>query len=215
MIESEKFFEEAMSFWKSGRIIQHSPKRFKDEQFLSAPIVYLYRHAVELLLKALIIRDGNALYAEEITTVLLPPHNKPISSLHSLLSLYEDWNQITASLLIAPADKKDRRELSRIIRRIEECDKSSTFFRYPYDRHGTENRKEFVEEVSRKDISSLPCCIGAIVSHEGPENFRAWHGDENISWLELDLDRLFVKLSFYYTGKQLLVDEQAECPPIE
>ena len=140
MIDSEKFFEEAMSFWKSGRIIQHSPARVKDEQFLSAPIVYLYRHAVELLLKALIIRDGKALYSEEITTVLLPPHNKPISSLHSLLSLYEDWNEITTSLLITPADKKDRQELSRIIRRIEKCDKSSTFFRYPYDRHGTEKR---------------------------------------------------------------------------
>lgn len=56
--EHKVFFEEAMSFYKSAQIVQEWNYRIKyDETDLFGPVVYLFRHAAELLFMALIIRN--------------------------------------------------------------------------------------------------------------------------------------------------------------
>lgn len=53
----DEFYSEALSFFNCARIVQESPDRISDSQMLSSPIIYLFRHSAELLLKALIIRE--------------------------------------------------------------------------------------------------------------------------------------------------------------
>ena len=56
--EHRAFFEEAMSFYKSAQIVQESDYRVHYEEIdLFGPVIYLYRHAAELLFKSLIIRS--------------------------------------------------------------------------------------------------------------------------------------------------------------
>ena len=55
--EYRAFFKEAISFYKSAQLVQESDFRIRDDETdLFGPVVYLFRHAAELLFKALIIR---------------------------------------------------------------------------------------------------------------------------------------------------------------
>lgn len=200
---SDRYYNEAISFWNSGKIVQCSDMRYNDEQLLSSPIIYLFRHSAELLLKALIIRDATNLYANDVNDVKLPPHNRTLSSMHSLKALYETWTTVLSSMLINPIDADLNRKIFTIIERIDDCDPISTFFRYPYDKKGNENSKQFVTPIDDNDLMHLPCSIGAIVYHEGVENFSRWRGSDEIAWLEIDIDVLVSKLNLLYTGKEL------------
>lgn len=199
----KEYMKEALSFYKSGKIIQSSEMRLNDEQLLSGPIIYLFRHTVELLLKALIIRDAVDQGISKWNTYLFPPNMRSISSMHSIKALYESWKDLLSYKLISPIEKVDTNRLLEVINRIEKCDSSSTFFRYPFDKKTNKNNKVFAEDMDEEKLYSLPCSIGAIVHHEGPENFKCGRGDEQVAWLELDLDWLIERLYLYYTGKEL------------
>ena len=199
---SDKYHKEALSFWNCGKIVQHSEHRCEDGQLLTSPITYLFRHSAELLLKALIIRDATNVYGYDITKVEFPPHNRLLSSMHSLQSLYDTWVQLVSYMLINPVDKDLDERICTMIQRVDACDPFSTFFRYPYDKQGNENTKNFIEPIDEDKLSYLPCGIGAILYHEGIENFSCWHGDDKMAWLEIDLDILISELNFLYTGKK-------------
>ena len=62
----DKYYKEALSFWHCGKVSQYSGPRLEDEQLLSSPIIFLFRHSSELLIKALIIRDASKLYVAHI-----------------------------------------------------------------------------------------------------------------------------------------------------
>ena len=201
---SDRYYNEALSFWHCGKIAQCSNRRYEDEQLLSSPIIYLFRHSAELLLKALIIRDATNLYADDINIVKIPPHNRVLSSMHSLKALYETWTAVLSTMLMNPIDVDLDKMVCTIIERVDNCDPVSTFFRYPYNKQGNQNLKAFVTPIDDSILFHLPCSIGAIIHHEGVENFSCWHGNDEIAWLESDLDILVSKLSFFYTGKELL-----------
>lgn len=206
-----KYFKEALSFWHCGKVVQTSEARFEDEQFLSSPIIYLFRHSSELLLKALIIRDASKLYAYDIRDVKFPPHNNKLSSMHSLKELYETWIMILDSLIVPPIDSELDKKIRKIIDRQEKCDHNSTFFRYPYDKSGKENKKIFVTPVDQRDLMRMPCSIGAIVGHEGVENFSRWRGDDKIAWLEIDLNKLVVNLICIFIGGEFIQFTSDDC----
>jgi len=56
---NDAYFDEAMSFYKCGLILQDSAERIEDSTDLFSSNVYLFRHSVELILKALIIKNLN------------------------------------------------------------------------------------------------------------------------------------------------------------
>lgn len=200
---NDKYYMDAIAFWRCGKIAQCSNKRFDDETFLSSPIIYLFRHSAELLLKALIIRDAVKLYEGEINEVSFPPHNRTLISMHSLKALFETWDTLVSSILVTPIEEDVHTEVSNIIDRVNDCDPASTFFRYPYDRRGNENSRRFTTQVDEDLLLSVPCSIGAIMSHEDMQYFMCWHGEEQISWIEIDLDVLISKLNLFYTGMEL------------
>lgn len=201
---SDGYYNEALSFWRCGKIVQYSDMRYEDEQLLSSPIIYLYRHSAELLLKALIIRDATNLYIDDINLIKFPPHNRVLSSMHSLKALYETWTTVLSSMLVNPIDVDLNKKICTIIERVDNCDPISTFFRYPFDKQGNKNLKTFVTPVDDSDLIHLPCSIGAIIRHEGVDHFSRWYGNDEIAWLEIDLNILLSKLTFFYTGEELL-----------
>ena len=90
--EHRAFFEEAMSFYKSAQIVQESDFRVMyDETDLFGPIIYLFRHAAELLFKALIIRKLSETGVSDWQSVKLEANNRKLSSTHSLHELYIAW----------------------------------------------------------------------------------------------------------------------------
>lgn len=201
---NDKYYNESLSFWHCGKIVQCSDMRSEDEQLLSSPIIYLFRHSAELLLKALIIRDAKNIYADDINVVKLPPHNRVLSAMHSLKALYETWTEVLSFKLVNPIDVDQNKKIFTIIERVDNCDSTSTFFRYPFDKKGNENSKTFVSSVNDRDVIHLPCSIGTIMHSEDVENFSCWHGNDEIAWLENDLDILVSMLNLFYAGKELL-----------
>lgn len=57
----------------------------------------------------------------------------------------------------------------------------------------------------------MPCSIGAIVGHEGVENFSRWRGDDKIAWLEIDLNKLVVNLICIFIGGEFLQFTSDDC----
>ena len=86
---SDAFFVEGVSYYRSGQIIQNSKERIGDEDFLFSPITYLYRHSVELLLKALILKVMCNENPDTWFSIKFPPSNRKISSIHSVETLFE------------------------------------------------------------------------------------------------------------------------------
>lgn len=74
--ESDCFYSEAMRFYKSGIIVIESKDRIVEEIDLFRPIIYLYRQAVELLLKAFIIKRLKERGECNWEGLKLQPHNK-------------------------------------------------------------------------------------------------------------------------------------------
>jgi hypothetical protein len=108
------------------RLAEHAPE-WHEQDFLLYPIVFLYRHYVELRLKDL-IGLGQRL-AHEIVAV---------PETHDLLGL---WG-ITKPHLereLDPADTDRRREIAqmqRVIQELAALDPHGTAFRYATDAHG-------------------------------------------------------------------------------
>ena len=199
----DKYYKEALSFWHCGKVAQSSGPRLEDEQLLSSPIIFLFRHSSELLIKALIIRDASKLYVADIKDIKLHPHNNKLSSMHSLKELYDTWTAILASMIVPPIDIELNKKICAIIAQEEKYDSNSTFFRYPYDRKGNENKKNVVTRVDKRDLMTVPCSIGAVMAHEGVKNFSRWRGDNKIARLEIDLDKLVVIFICLFNGIEL------------
>jgi hypothetical protein len=96
-------------------------------QLVAAPIMFLYRHYVELQLKSLLLDAGELL--DDPQTV--PPK-------HYILTL---WNRVRALLLkISPeSDGEWFTRADRIISDIDGIDPTSFSFRYPVDTEGQQS----------------------------------------------------------------------------
>lgn len=186
--EHRAFFEEAMSFYKSAQLVQESDYRVNYEEVdLFGPVIYLYRHAAELLFKSLIIRS---LFDRDISdwqVVKLESNGRKLSSTHSLNELYSAWIDFGGETVLTQ-DEKDI--IEEYVTNIDRFDGDSTFFRYPVDKKGNRNRKAMTEELDEELLNSLPCCFGAFVYAKGPENFVCLHREQFMENLEVDLDDL-------------------------
>ena len=194
---SDAFFAEGVSYYRSGQIIQNSDERIGDEDFLFSPITYLFRHSVELLLKALILKIICNENPDTWFSIKFPPSNRKISSIHSVETLYEICK--SKKLFNSQESELDFEfDMEQIISRLNSLDFSSTFFRYPYDKEGKRNKKRLTEEIDEDLLSSMPCCLGAFVYHKGIENFACLHREQLMDTLEEDLSVLIEYLMNCY-----------------
>ena len=186
--EYKAFFEEAMSFYKSAQIVQESNFRIKyDETDLFGPVVYLFRHAAELLFKALIIRELFKSGISDWQSVKIKSNKRRLSSIHSLFELYVAWRDFGGEVSLT---QNEIELLEEYVTEINRFDEDSTFFRYPMNKKGNRNRKAMTEELDEELLNSVPCCLGAFVYVKGSENFACLHREQFMESLEFDMDGL-------------------------
>ena len=97
-----------------------------DAPYLYNPTVYLLRHAIELLLKGLVINGEKEKHHISIKETKVGDKN--INSQHSLLSLWSYLNELD----FLNFEKDDISLIDSIIAKLDKKDSSSTRYRYPY-----------------------------------------------------------------------------------
>lgn len=192
--ESDNFYNEAVRFYKSGEILSKSEERIGEEIDLFCPIVYLYRHSVELLFKALIIKSLGKRGEENWLGVKLQPCNKKIANIHSILDLFNAVKILDVEISKWTSDEEN---IVSLIIQIDKYDETSTFFRYPYDKNGNLNRRNMTESVEDLMVG-MPCSFGNFIYHEGLEKFSCLHREQELEYLEEDLPYLIERLSDIY-----------------
>ena len=186
--EYKAFFDEGISFYKSAQIVQGTDCRVCDDSIdLFSPIVFLLRHAAELLLKSLIIKALFKSGISEWQSFKFSSSNRKISSTHSLSELYSVWKELDEAVGLT---KDEIILLEEYVYNINCYDEDSTFFRYPIDKNGSRNRKTMTETVDKELLNSLPCHLGALVCAKGSENFYCLHREQFMDSLEFDMVEL-------------------------
>ena len=185
------FYDEAQNYYCSAIILSKTDEVVDEKYDLFGPIVYLLRHAIELMLKHLIVKE---LYEQNVTEwheCKLSPYNRRITSMHSLRVLYETYIEQIRKL--GKVDVKDLDEVECFIEEFDNIDFDSTFFRYPYDKNGVKNAKALTEDVSDM-MMHMPCSLGGFIYHEGVENFSCLHREGMIDNFVIELKLVYEKL---------------------
>lgn len=185
------FYDEAQNYYYSAIILSKNDEGIDEKYDLFGPIVYLLRHAIELMLKHLIVK---ALYEQNVTKwheCKLSPYNRRITSMHSLRALYETYIEQIRKL--GKVDAKDLDEVECFIEEFDNIDFDSTFFRYPYDKNGVKNAKALTEDVSDM-MMNMPCSLRGFIYHEGVENFSCLHREGMIDNFVIELKLVYEKL---------------------
>lgn len=186
--EYKAFFDEGMSFYRSAQIVQESDCRIRDDEIdLFGPVVYLFRHAAELLFKALIIKGLFNSGVSDWQSVRINSNRRRLSSTHSLYELYIAWKDLGGGVDLS---QNEIELLEVLVSDINRFDEDSTFFRYPINKSGDCNRKAMTEELDKELLNSLPCHLGAFVYAKGTENFTCLHREQFMESLEFDMDDL-------------------------
>jgi hypothetical protein len=115
-------------------------KRYQD--MLVYPIVFLYRHYIELCLKE-IFRDGNILLDE--------PKEIPIH--HKIDELWKDC-KIILKKLQRDSIKDDLEAVDEIITQFSEMDPSSFAFRYPTDTKGKKSLPD-IRHINLRNLAEI------------------------------------------------------------
>lgn len=191
LLPEENFYNEALNYYQSAIVLSKSDEVLDEEYDLFGPIIYLLRHAIELMFKSLIVKS---LYEQNIGSwneQKLSPHDRKLMSMHSLRALYETYMEQRYKL--GKGESKELDEIGSIVERFDDVDFSSTFFRYPYDKKGVKNSKSLTEDVADM-LMKMPCCLGNFIYHEGVEKFSCLHREGMIDDLQIELKIVFEKL---------------------
>jgi hypothetical protein len=122
----------AEAFWNSAkRLLENDQldKRFGFGSFDASVIVYLYRHALELFLKGILIGRGG-----EFLAVPLSPE-EVLNANHSLTKLLPNVRLVFAAVgwveAFGSGSVRTFDDFTRIVEELEGADPSSFSFRYP------------------------------------------------------------------------------------
>jgi len=130
------------------RLIEPLSKGEKYNDMVALPIFFLFRHYVELTLKACIIAKTKS---KKIMKGLNIPKLKYIHNLNELLSKLKN--------LFSPEEEFLSKSIQGRIRLLGDFDRESQTFRYPFDKNGNclindqmmigmENTKKMIKEIS-------------------------------------------------------------------
>ena len=134
-------------------LVQRVDERGHDQDFLVYPIVFLYRHHVELMLKS-IIRRAPYLIERELS----PAERKHLDE-HRLDRLWEDFKPISSAISkVAGWDDLPTADLEGIedyIRQISEMDPSSYSLRYARSKKGHPTLPESLTHINLRHFGGV------------------------------------------------------------
>jgi len=140
---SEKWYLYPRGYLRAADLlVEHIIKDRTERNFLVYPIVFLYRHYIELELKEF-IRDGN--------DFLDKSENFP--ACHNLDELWRRCKEIIEKIeeLEPEVPKEALDSMEELIHQFSKVDSDSTAFRYPTDK----NEKPLLKDLSYIDIENL------------------------------------------------------------
>lgn len=146
------------AFWRGGRRLAQSLASVQGYRDLDAcPIVFLYRHALELYMKA-IVRRGKSLLSIAGKKLQIPPQALEQHALPPLVgpvrTIFTHVGWLSRS---QPEGRRMFREFEKMARDVSRLDSGSYTFRYPVNKknkasvshHFGFNVLEFAEQVER------------------------------------------------------------------
>lgn len=135
--------------------------------FLIYPIVFLYRHYIELRLKE-IIQEGRKIIAE--------PGNFPMH--HRLLELWQNAKPILENVFENETDIPDYKFIENIITEFSKFDPESFLFRYPIDKQGN-NTLSGLTHINVRHLAEIMAKLGKELDNvsTGISIYRDWQTD--------------------------------------
>jgi hypothetical protein len=124
----------------AATLVERFAKTGHDQDFLALPVLFLYRHYVEVALKFI---------EREASLLLGKPHPKPKG--HGIRDRWGRVQPLLEEIWPNNADyKKDNRHVRSLIAQLDVVDPDSDTFRYPVDADGHSN---LPPELERLDLS--------------------------------------------------------------
>lgn len=125
--------------------------------FLFSPVVFLLRHSIELLLKALIINEAvSDVYLDSPNGIVImhDGRKRRIDSIHSLIPLWTAYKELALShKLILDFSDIEVNVLEDNFSYWDNIDENSTYYRYPYNKDGGANK---VEPIGISLVEAVP-----------------------------------------------------------
>lgn len=124
----------ASAFWRGGRLLAKSLASSGYRDMDTCPIVFLYRHALELYMKAIVHR-GESLLSIAGEKLIIPTR---ALERHELSPLLEPIRKVFAHMgwisKTNPEGRKLFRNFDALVRNVDRLDAGSYTFRYPVDK---------------------------------------------------------------------------------
>lgn len=142
-----KFINESKNFITASQVLQDSQQCSVENQMFLSQIIFMNRHACELLLKGLHFRllktNTNILggYNIKLENIHGKKLNQSIFETHSLLTLYDSFISLSNFNLVI--DKQKLTKFRKMVVDIDKIDVDSTYFRYPVDKDGNFNSRTY------------------------------------------------------------------------
>ncbi len=134
-------------------LIEYVGERHRDQDFLVYPIIFLYRHHVELMLKRIIRR------APHVIGPSLSEKEKQHLDRHRLDLLWEDLKRMLPAVYkTAGWDESDATDIERIgeyIRQLSEMDADSFSFRYAHSKKGDPSLPTDLKNINLRYFGEL------------------------------------------------------------
>lgn len=155
---SSLFYNDSYSYYKSALIISGSGYRKEDDQLLLTPILFLLRHAIELILKANIIDilefNNQGILKCKLVTENGIKTNIKLLNCHSISNLFSYLIYLnTQYSLVSVFNDNELKFSYRLINDIEDVDSKSDYFRYPINKNTKAYKRKF---IIRGDIGIAP-----------------------------------------------------------
>jgi hypothetical protein len=115
-----------------GLIATYEGSQFMNIDERALPILFLYRHSLELYLKALVYRAAVVSIAEEELVLAVPRLWRE----HSLVRLLQMSSPLLHSRHFHSWDEELEEKIGRVVRSLDEVDPGSYAFRYPVTSSG-------------------------------------------------------------------------------
>ena len=139
---SKKFYQMALAYEDASNIL-YAHCDFNNQLIIN-PVMFLLRHAVELILKSLILLSYSDFKKNIKNFTIKSLQDKIIlSKTHSLLKLLDFLIKIDSNLLIKRYNQKLLKQMRSTIKSIDKIDFSSTYFRYPINSNMQNNLQKF------------------------------------------------------------------------
>ncbi len=156
--KAKYFYNDAKSYYLAAETLMMSPEREKDGQLLLMPILFLFRHALELLLKYHIIVFLTEHGQKDMQNYKLHNHKgiqqkQKLLGTHSIKNLFSCfiyWNKMS---LCPKFDEKHIKFIRAQIKHLCSLDENSDYFRYPTGKNNKFHKRHYITRIDEFDVA--------------------------------------------------------------